>query len=252
MFASYKEKNESIKFPSWFVPWVTCATGILCAFTVFAYMGYMAHESGLSIDDLPLSGPDLVFVAYPAALTLMPWSNLWSVLFFMMVFFLGVDTEFAFLETLSSHLEDEKIKIFGKKFPIEIMRFFMVILMFLGGLVLYTNGGFYYLPFYDTYAVNVTIMLTTLLECVIVSKDYGWDKLEAMIKQGNEEDVSVYIRTMTGYGMPIVLPVLIVGALWHELIDLQNYPWWACILALIMIFLPIYFIFREFLLHKKE
>ena len=56
-------------------------------------MGYMAKVSGVDISDLPLKGPELAFIAYPAALTLMPFPNFWSVLFFCFLFSLGVDTQ---------------------------------------------------------------------------------------------------------------------------------------------------------------
>jgi SNF family Na+-dependent transporter len=70
-------------------------------------MGHMSFETGVPIDKIPLKGPDLAFVAYPAALTMMPWSNFWSVLFFIIMVLLGIDTQFGFVDAIASALEDE-------------------------------------------------------------------------------------------------------------------------------------------------
>lgn len=45
-------------------------------------MGYMSKLSGIPIQDLPLKGPDLTFIAYPAVLSMMPFANLWAIVFF--------------------------------------------------------------------------------------------------------------------------------------------------------------------------
>lgn len=49
------------------------------------------------------AGPGLAFIVYPKALSRLPGSNFWTVLFFLMVLFLGLDTQVAFPDASSFH-----------------------------------------------------------------------------------------------------------------------------------------------------
>ena len=59
-----------------------------------------------SIKDVVQSGQGLAFIAYPEAVSLLAVSPLWSFLFFFMLLLLGLDSEFALLETVLSGIYD--------------------------------------------------------------------------------------------------------------------------------------------------
>ena len=68
-------------------------TSIISGVVIFSILGAMAHELQIPIQDVVKDGPGLAFIAYPEALLRLPVPQLWAVLFFLMLFILGLDSE---------------------------------------------------------------------------------------------------------------------------------------------------------------
>ena len=53
-----------------------------------------------------ISGPGLAFIVYPEAVSLLPGSKIWALLFFTMLLALGFGTQFSILETIVTIILD--------------------------------------------------------------------------------------------------------------------------------------------------
>lgn len=61
-----------------------------------------------------ISGPGLVFIVYPEAIATMTGSVFWSIIFFLMLITLGLDSTFGGLEAMITALCDEYPKALGR------------------------------------------------------------------------------------------------------------------------------------------
>lgn len=84
-------------------------TSLMAGTTIFGILGNLAHEMGSDdISSVVRAGAGLAFVSYPEALakfTVVP--QLFAVLFFLMLFVLGIGTTVAFCNVIISIIKDQ-------------------------------------------------------------------------------------------------------------------------------------------------
>jgi SNF family Na+-dependent transporter len=86
-------------------------TSIFAGFAVFSVIGYLAFQSDTEVSKVVDQGVGLAFKVYPEVVTKLPFASLWSFLFFFMLFTLGLDSQFALLETVQTALLDRFPKV---------------------------------------------------------------------------------------------------------------------------------------------
>jgi solute carrier family 6 amino acid transporter-like protein 5/7/9/14 len=225
--SSYNKHCHNCYNDAILVPLINCTTSIFTGIVIFSIIGFMAHETNSEIEKVVTQGPGLVFVIYPAAVALMPISQLWSVLFFIMLFMVGLCSQFAAFETIISSIVDEFPKLRNKKILCTI---FLCIIECLLGILCITRGGIYVLQLMDWYSASYSLMVISFLECMGISWIYGITKFY--------DD----IQTMLGFTLTfwwkacwkVITPILICFILVFSIITTTNisygeytYPIWA-------------------------
>ncbi|NXK99565.1 SC6A7 protein, partial [Mesembrinibis cayennensis] len=170
--ASYNKFDNNVIRDTLVIAIGNCCTSFFAGFAIFSVLGHMAWKKQVPVGSIADSGPGLAFVAYPEALSLLPGSPFWSILFFLMLFTLGVDTLFGNIEGITTAILDE--------FPaLRDWRRKMALLgalctsFFLLGLLLVTQGGIFWFTLIDTYSTGFGLIIVTLFMCLGIAFCYG-------------------------------------------------------------------------------
>ncbi|KAL7827900.1 hypothetical protein AOLI_G00310520 [Acnodon oligacanthus] len=131
-------------------------------------------------------GPGLAFIAYPRAVSMMPFSPLWACFFFIMIIFLGLDSQFVSVESLVTAIVDMYPAVFRCKNRRELLLLVVSVLSFLVGLIMLMEGGMYVFQLFDYYAASgMCLLFMAIFETVCISWVYGadrfYDNIEDMI-----------------------------------------------------------------------
>jgi NSS family neurotransmitter:Na+ symporter len=136
---------------------------ILASVTVFASLGALAFSMNMPLDKLKLEGIFLAFVSYPMAVSAMPVASLWGVLFFTMLFVLGIDSVFAVIEANMAGVKEMKTSVNRSK-----LTFWFCVAGFLGGIPFATGAGLYWLDIIDHWVGYYSIAAIISLGCIIL------------------------------------------------------------------------------------
>jgi SNF family Na+-dependent transporter len=135
----------------------------------------MSHTTGIQIKDIPISGLELAFVAYPALLTQLPGANLWAIVFFLMLVTVGIDSMFASVDynvtLIFLILKSKIVKYEIKRFYVTIA--YCVVLCFLS-MMYATKAGLHIFAFFDHFAVGIGNIFFLFFQSIIIGWWFGF------------------------------------------------------------------------------
>ncbi|TRY60883.1 hypothetical protein DNTS_035149 [Danionella cerebrum] len=230
---SYNRFNNNCYQDAFVLALINSGTSFFAGFVVFSVLGFMAAEQGVDISNVAESGPGLAFIAYPKAVSLMPFAPLWAVLFFLMLLVLGLDSQFVGVEGFITGVMDMlPPKSFIGSLRREVVVAICCVICFTIDLSMVTEGGMYVFQLFDYYSASgITLLWQAFWECVVVAWVYGADRFMDDVARMIGYRPLPYMKWCWSY----ITPVVCMGVFFFHVANYKRlvynavyvYPWWG-------------------------
>ncbi|UXI16408.1 notch-regulated ankyrin repeat-containing protein-like [Sarcoptes scabiei] len=251
-YASFNKFNNNCYRDCLITASVNSLTSFYSGFVIFTYLGYMADSMDKDIENVASEGYGLVFQVYPEAISTLPFAKFWSLLFFLMLLTLGIDSAMGGIEAVITGLMDEFN--LHHRFKREYFTALIICLSFLGSIINCTQGGAFTMVWFDTYSAGISLIASAMFETIAVMYLYGAEKFCLDIESMIGHRPNSYFVYSWKYISPIFLTIIIIMSIANsESISYYGYdfPLWATIsgwcftlssIAAIPIYASIYYI----------
>nr|XP_033782604.1 sodium- and chloride-dependent creatine transporter 1-like [Geotrypetes seraphini] len=229
---SYNRFHNNCYRDAYILAVINSSTSFFAGFVVFSVLGFMASEQGVDISKVAESGPGLAFIAYPKAVTLMPFAPIWAALFFFMLLVLGLDSQFVGVEGFITGILDlfpHPINGFVRR---EITAALCCLVCFIIDLSMVTEGGMYVFQLFDYYSASgITLLWQAFWECVVIAWVYGADRFMDDIARMIGYRPFPYMK----WCWSVLTPLVCVGIFFFHVVNYKPltynntyvYPWWG-------------------------
>ncbi|NQU41585.1 MAG: sodium-dependent transporter [Lentisphaerae bacterium] len=210
-YASFLHRRSDINNNALIIGLGDLGTSFIAGIAVFSTLGAMALSDNVAVDQVVQKGPGLAFVTFPYALSTLPTAPaLFSLIFFVALLTLGIDSAFSIVEACLASVLDSKPG-WSRRYVLPGICLFG---LGMGTLYCFGGGGLNILGFVDD-LINgpVGILSVALAECLIVGWAYGGRFVKSMREHANQRsDWHLYAwwEVVIRYVAPALLSLLIV------------------------------------------
>ncbi|SPP89866.1 sodium-dependent nutrient amino acid transporter 1 isoform X2 [Drosophila guanche] len=227
MYSSFNKFGHNVHRDAAIVTGLDTVTSLLAGFTIFGILGHLAHEIGTNdIGTVVKGGAGLAFISYPDAIAkFKQLPQIFSVLFFLMLFVLGIGSNIAMTSCSVTAIRDRFPHF--KQWQCSL---FIAIISFAIGLMYITPGGQYMLTLVDFFGASMIALVLGIAELYTIGWIYGTDRLCKDIEFMLGRKVGLYWRLCWSIITPLIMTVILVYfyATYEPLAyNDKNYPSWA-------------------------
>ncbi|XP_005857962.1 PREDICTED: sodium-dependent neutral amino acid transporter B(0)AT3 isoform X2 [Myotis brandtii] len=159
--------------------------------------------------DKSASGTGLAFIVFTEAILHMPGAPAWAVLFFSMLFTLGLSSMFGNIEGVITPLLD--MGVLPRWVPKEILTGTVCLLCFLVATCFTLQSGNYWLEVFDKYAASLNLIIFAFFEVIGVVYVYGMERFCDDIEWMTGRRPGLYWRVTWKVISPLLLLTIFVA-----------------------------------------
>ncbi|CAC5383826.1 unnamed protein product [Mytilus coruscus] len=237
-FSSFNKFYNNTLRDTCILTFVCEGSSILAGAVIFSVLGYLAKKFSIPIEDVVKSGPGLGFVAYPEALAHLPGQNIWTVLFFIMLLSLALDSKFASFECIIIGVIDTWPSLLRKRTIVIIV---LCSISALSGIIFCFQAGIYIFQIMDWYC-SFSLPFIGMIECIVFGWVYGTNKLSNDFEMMYGRGIPIYFRICICFIAPsLLLTIFISGMVSYKAPTHGDYqfPNAAIAFGFILAFIPL-------------
>nr|XP_024215877.1 sodium-dependent neutral amino acid transporter B(0)AT3 [Halyomorpha halys] len=258
-FSSYNPVNNNCYRDAVMVSLTNCFTSMFAGIVVFSIIGFKAtlnyercleeknnglptHHLGHLVTTLENAtksvincdlqqelenceaGTGLAFIIFTEAINQFPGAQFWSVLFFLMLFTLGIDSQFGTLEGVITSIVDMKLFPNLRK---EILTGVMCLVCCLISMCFAHGAGSYIFVLFDNFSGNFPLLVIALFECIGVAYVYGLKRFADDIELMTGSRPGLYWLICWKYLSPLAMSLILAASIADLFMYGSTYPAWA-------------------------
>ncbi|KAL7382827.1 hypothetical protein ABVT39_028288 [Epinephelus coioides] len=174
--------------------------------------------------DQSASGTGLAFIVFTEAVIKMPGSQVWAILFFVMLFSLGLSSMFGTIEGVLNPMKD--LKLMPKCIPNELATAIMCLVAFLVALIFTMASGNYWVEIFNSYVGSVPLLIIAFFEIIGVAYIYGMKNFSDDIYFMTGKRPNIFWKACWMVISPLMLLVVLISYVVVQAQKHPTYPAW--------------------------
>ncbi len=205
-YSSFLPRKTDLVNNAFIISLMDATTAFIGGLVVFSTLGYYSHTTGQPVESVVEAGPSLVFVTYPTIISLMPvMSKTVGVLFFFMLFLLGLGSAFSLVESVVTGIMD---KFKTNRIPTIAL---VSIIGFAFGLFFCTRAGLLWLDVIDHFMNQFGLMTVCLMQALFIGWFAKTSDFRNHVNEFSEMKIGVWWDYLIKYLIPAVLTILLLS-----------------------------------------